>query len=1013
VILRRGHRIRGAAQVSTLLMCLLAVGSSSAQLALGAEAAPSRPCVTKQGPVGSPFLDCSEGKVFNIVPPGQTGTYSSADLAAAELGQGFPAHTRDQEPLYANLLNLAPNVTEADISHFYKDASFMADLSQAERVETFPAPHDGTVIVRDKQFGVPHIFGKTRADTEFGSGYASAEDRLFEMDVLRHVGRAQLTSFIGPSPSNEAMDCSVAAAAGYSEAELQAQVDNFPALHPTPITIEGRTTTEGQQLASDSSAYSEGVNEYAAEAAIGGGQNSAKMPAEYALLGITPPAPGTPTEWKPTDLVATGTLVQAIFATGGGNETASALLYESLVKRYGQVQGSKIWSDLRSQNDPSAQVSIKKTFNYEHVPSSVDPNSLAMPLAPHSDAYHLGHEDCQATTAPSQPSQSAAQASGVDLAPLLDALKKGTPHGSNELIVDGAHSAGGHPIAVFGPQTSYFVPQLLHEVDLHGPGIQARGVSFSGTEVFVELGRGVDYAWSATSAGADIVDQRLEKLCNTDGSPPTTASTAYMYNGVCTPMYERTDTQVGKTSAGSQEPPVLLTIKIERTVHGPVIGRTTARDPATGQVIPVAVSSQRSTFGDELGSSPAFMEWNDPEIIHNATDFQRAAGKNTGTFNWTYVDSKNVAYYMSGKLPVRNPNVDPNFPTWGTGAWEWQGFVPGDLSAADVHPRASTIPAGTGEVNGTLSGGFFTSWNNKPAPGFSAADSNFAYGPVYRVQSLSDRLKAILKTRLATPADVVNAMEDGGSVDLDGSQLVGPIAAVLHGASLTPAEQQVLGILTSWSQDKFWGSGVPGAHRRDRSGSGSYEQGNAVAIMDKLYPRLAHAIFDPWLSPRANTSEPDSFGQLTGLNPLNDLPRAQGSAYDGGWEGYLQRSLQQAVNPAIAHGYSQVYCGGNGSGGNGDLASCRAALKSALDSTISQLTNLYGSSDPNAWTCSRSNETGGLAPGSAQADSARCNPSLDDIQYRVLGVGKVPSMPWVNRPTFQQVVQFPNGRPTG
>jgi acyl-homoserine lactone acylase PvdQ len=996
-------------QFAAAVLCLLAVGSWSPQLALGAEA--SGPCTTKQGPVGDPFVDCSGGQVFNIVPPGQTGTYSATDLAAAELGQGFPAHTRDQEPLYANLLNLAPNVTEADISNFYKDASFITDVSQAERVETFPAPHDGTVIVRDKQFGVPHIFGRTRADTEFGSGFASAEDRLFEMDVLRHVGRAQLTSFIGPSPSNEAMDCSVASAAGYSEAELQAQVDNFPALHPTPMTIEGKTTTEGQQLADDAGAYAEGVNEYATEAAIGGGQNGAKMPAEYAALGISPPVPGTPTEWKPTDLIATGTLVQAIFATGGGDETASALLYRSLVNRYGQAQGAKIWSDLRSQNDPNAPTSIKRAFNYEHVPSSLDPNSLAMPLAPHSDAYHLGHEDCQVTAAPSQSSASSAQAAGIDLSPLLNALKKGTPRGSNELIVDGAHSASGHPIAVFGPQTSYFVPQLLHEVDLHGPGLQARGVSFAGTEVFVELGRGVDYSWSATSAGADVTDQRLEKLCNTDGSPPTTASTAYMYNGVCTPMFERTDTQVGKTSASATEPPVVLTIKIERTVHGPVIGRTTATDPTTGQVIPVAVSSQRSTFGDELGSAPAYMEWNDPEIIHNATDFQRAAAKNTGTFNWAYVDSKNVAYYMSGKLPVRNPHVDPNFPTWGTGAWEWQGFVPGDLSAADVHPRASTIPAGHGEVNGAITGGIFTSWNNKPAPGFSAADDNFAYGPVYRVQSLSDRLKAILKTRLATPADVVNAMEDGGTVDLDGSQLVGPIAAVLHGASLTPPEQQVLSILKSWSKDPFWGSGVDGAHRRDRTGSGSYEQGNAVAIMDKLYPRLAHAVFGPWLTPAANSGEADSFAQLAGLNPLSDPPRAQGSAYDGGWEGYLQRALQQAVKPGISHGYSQNYCGGDGSGANGDLASCQAALKGALDSTVSQLTSIYGSSDPSAWTCARSNETGGLAPGTAQSDSARCNPSLDDIQFSALGVGKVPSMPWVNRPTFQQVAQYPGARP--
>jgi len=538
--------------------------------------------------------------------------------------------------------------------------------------------------------------------------------------------------------------------------------------------------------------------------------------------------------------------------------------------------------------------------------------------------------------------------------------------------------------------------------------LQARGVSFAGTEVFVELGHGVDYAWSATSAGADIVDQRIERLCNTDGTAAAINSTAYTYNGVCTPMYERTDYELGKPSAGSPNPPVLLTIKIERTVHGPVIGRTYAKDP-TGQVVPVAVSSQRSTFGDELGSAPTFMEWNDPEIIHSATDFQRAAGKETGTFNWTYVDSKNVAYYMSGEIPVRNPHVNPNFPTWGTGQWEWQGFVPSDLSAADVHPRASTIPAGDGIVNGTFSGGFFTNWNNKPAPGFSAADSNFAYGPVYRVQSLSDRLKAILSKRRATPADVVNAMEDAGSVDLDGSQLVGPTAAVLTGATLPSPEQQVLSILQSWSQDTFWGPGVTGAHRRDRSGSGSYEQGNAVAIMDKLYPRLASAILGPWLSPRPNTGDADSFAQLAGLNGLNDIPRAQGSAYDGGWEGYLQRSLLQAVNPSIANGYSQAYCGGDGTGGNGSRASCQTALKGALDSTIETLTKLYGSSDPNAWTCSRSNETSQGA-GSGQADGSRCNPALDDIQYNEVGVGTVPSMPWVNRPTFQQVVQFPAGR---
>ena len=73
---------------------------------------------------------------------------------------------------------------------------------------------------------------------------------------------------------------------------------------------------------------------------------------------------------------------------------------------------------------------------------------------------------------------------------------------------------------VFGPQTGYQVPVFLHEVDLHGPGLHARGVAFAGSEVYVQLGHGVDYAWSATSAGADITDQRIEKLCTPPGGPP-------------------------------------------------------------------------------------------------------------------------------------------------------------------------------------------------------------------------------------------------------------------------------------------------------------------------------------------------------------------------------------------------------------------------------------------------------------------------------------------------------------
>src|SRR6202020_3650032 len=97
-------------------------------------------------------------------------------------------------------------------------------------------------------------------------------------------------------------------------------------------------------------------------------------------------------------------------------------------------------------------------------------------------------------------------------------------HASNWELVSKKHSADGHPIAVMGPQVGYYVPQILMEEDLHGPGIDARGAAFPGVNLYVELGHGTDYAWSASTATSDNVDTFAEQLCNPDGGKPAANS---------------------------------------------------------------------------------------------------------------------------------------------------------------------------------------------------------------------------------------------------------------------------------------------------------------------------------------------------------------------------------------------------------------------------------------------------------------------------------------------------------
>ena len=96
----------------------------------------------------------------------------------------------------------------------------------AAQVASEVSPRPGVRIARDA-FNVPHVIGDTRADTMYGAGYATAQDRLFFMDVLRHTGRARLTELIGPGEddANVKADAEQLKVADYDEAELQGMID--------------------------------------------------------------------------------------------------------------------------------------------------------------------------------------------------------------------------------------------------------------------------------------------------------------------------------------------------------------------------------------------------------------------------------------------------------------------------------------------------------------------------------------------------------------------------------------------------------------------------------------------------------------------------------------------------------------------------------------------------------------------------------------------------------------------
>jgi acyl-homoserine lactone acylase PvdQ len=961
------------------------------------------------------------GGFRNILPPGQNGLDDLTQAAEFKAAGTYPPHSNDQLGMYSNLTTAVP-ITEAQIPQFYKDATFgvpAGDLASSE------SPEPGVTIERDSGFGVPHIYGDTRAELMFGIGYATAEDRLFFIDVLRHSGQGDLAQFAGGS--NVAMDEDVWSNEPYTQQDLVNQINWAASSSP-----------DGPQILSDATNYVDGINAYIAKAESPLGALT-MMPAEYAAIG----QPQGPAPFTVEDLVSIATLVGGIFGNGGGQQLSNGVLYENMEQKFGSehftVAGSPelnaqpakkkkkrkpkkhkgkskpkkaadiaVASAARAHkppksgtrragksvlgagklsvddsgfgtflsfddpSDPEAPTTVHgKSFPYQTLPrpskavqSTIalpDPGSVSYVNPVTAGAIPAG-ESGQATTGSKiRPASSGvagmAESAGQGLLQFPRSM-------SNALLVSAADSASGHPLAVMGPQVSYFSPEILMEEDIHGPGIDAEGAAFPGVNLYVELGHGPDYAWSATSAGQNIIDTFAAPLCNPGGGTVSIDSDYYVLNGQCVQMETLTRTESWQPNLGDSTSAGSVTFTTKRTAYGIVIARARVK----GQ--PVVYTNLRSTYMHELDSALGFEMFNEPAIMQNPQDFMNAAYHVGYTFNWFYTDDKNIAYFNSGLNPVRAANTDPLFPSWASDAW--QGMHPAaqmtpasvteDQTPQSAHPQAVNQP-------------YLTSWNNKQAPGYNDAATGQEYSSIYRSQLLDNNINAQLTASgdKMTLADLINAMATAGTQDLRGVEVL-PYALQIIGHPSDPTLATAVNELQAWV--------ASGAHRINREhpgASGDYDQTDAVRIMDAWWPLLVSAEFGPTLGS-------DLLNQVETDFPINDEPghgvsgAHLGSAFDVGFDGIVQKDLRSVLGDKVAGPLNRVYCG------DGSLATCRAALESSLSQAIAESPDQVYPADS---VCA--------------AGDQMCS---DSIQFRAIGVISQPLIEWVNRPTFQQADQI-------
>ena len=747
----------------------------------------------------------------------------------------IPPEADVQAQMYDNLTPLFDQVSAGDLTTYFKSEGLGIGPDGPGTEETVPRP--GVTIIRDK-FNVPHVTAQTYDDGVWAAGWIAAADRNLLLAQARYNARVAAVDV----PGTTAIDLIRRLQAFTPSAELEAEL----AKQTDVLLAEG---PKGAAVLHDIDTYISGINDW---------------------LAIN--SPSTP-PWTRNDIYALNALKSQFLGQGGGGEARRSQFLGGLVQRLGKKKGTSVFDDLSQFKLAGSPVNIDGKFKYGHIPSKpkgsviLDPGSF------------------QAT--PAVPARMATDPTDT------------APTASNTLMVDGAHSTTGNPLMVGGPQIGYFWPGFVYEIDMDAPGLQWRGSTSVPFPGYLLIGRGDDFANTLTSAGGDIIDQYVEKLCN--GSDQM-----YLYKGECLPM----ENFNAGTLAG--QPVTFL-----RTVHGPVVGYATVNGER------VAISSKRSSYGRDITDQLFFHDLSNG-TVDSPKSFFKAASQTPQTFNSFYIDHKSIAAYVSGLLPLRPKSLDPRLPTLGTGQYEWRGFL-----SDKKHPQ------GTNPKDGTM-----VNWNNGSAHGFAAADNDWGRnGIAQRVDMLRRNMR-----RLATKsgkwdlAALVSAMNAGATQDVRAIDMVPLLRRLLKGSQApSPMAQQMLDLLVQWR--------AKGGSRLDRDLDGLIDDPGA-AIMDAASTPINDAFMGPVLGPQLD--------ELNSIFPRFDAPP---SGQFSGWYQYFARDIPGLLKMPIKSPFRNSYCGG------GSKKACQQSIWAAIQSAGESLTASQGTADPAAWRASAVPERITFQPG--------------------------------------------------
>ena len=325
----------------------------------------------------------------------------------------------------------------------------MTALSSSTLVSQHPAIglSDGRVTITRDEYGVPHVFGSTREAVWFGVGYAQAQDRLWQAELLRRSATGTSAEIQGSS----AIDADVMARTVFGPPGRRTAL--FEAASPEMQTILR--------------AFVAGINAWIEEALRTG-----SLPPEYQALGVAP------RPWTVDDTIAEAMLLLRTLGEFGSDELTNAAALQEWTARFGPLEAQKVFADTHWVNDPTAATSV---------PASGAENAMRPSTASRPDvsaAASAAFEQFQAAYATWERQ--------------LERVGLSRRAKSNAVAISPKLSADGHALLLGGPQIGYSAPQITHEMGIHGAGYDVTGMNIAGLPG-IPVGVAREHAWSLTS----------------------------------------------------------------------------------------------------------------------------------------------------------------------------------------------------------------------------------------------------------------------------------------------------------------------------------------------------------------------------------------------------------------------------------------------------------------------------------------------------------------------------------